>query len=252
MNAIDSWASEYFERGYAQRWGLPGVTEKIRQEVNSLWTRLGLGAGTRLVDLGCGRGRYALAFAGRGAQVVGIDSSDALLRGARSLGRELDLPAQWVRGDMRAVPLQSCLFDAVVTMDAFGFFEAEADNEQVLAETARLLRPGGHLILKVVNGVPILAAFRSTDHEERDGVVVTISRTLTDAPARMTEHLSVTGVRGNGDYVRRQRLYRPDEISAAMNRSGLEIRGLFADAMGAAFEPAASSTMWVIGERVCH
>jgi hypothetical protein len=68
----------------------------------------------------------------------------------------------------------------------------------------------------------------------------------------LTEQLSVTGVRGNGAYVRRQRLYRPDEISAAMNRSGLEIRGLFADAMGAAFEPAASSTMWVIGERVCH
>jgi hypothetical protein len=141
------------------------------------------------------------------------------------------------------------LFHAVVVVDAFGFFEAEDENERVLTETARLLQPGGCLVLKVVNGSPILSGFRSADREERDGVVVSISRVLTLAPARMIEHLSVSGARGSGQYERRQRLYRSDEISAVMNRAGFAVVGLFADASGAAFEPATSSTLWVIGRR---
>jgi ubiquinone/menaquinone biosynthesis C-methylase UbiE len=243
------WAREYFERGYAQRWGVLPVTDKIRAETNSLWSRLRLRAGIRVVDLGCGPGRYTLAFAAQGGQVVGLDSAAALLAQARSHGRELDLSAGWVQGDMRAVPLRSASADVVVLMDAFGFFDAEAENERVLAEAARVLRPRGQLVLKVVNGSPILDAFRPVGREDRDGVVVTISRTLSAGPARMTERLSIVGSRGSGEYERRQRLYRADELSAAANRAGFEIAGMFADASGARLDAATSPTMWVIGER---
>jgi hypothetical protein len=65
----------------------------------------------------------------------------------------------------------------------------------------------------------------------------------------MTERLSISGARGSGEYERRQRLYREDELRAAVNRAGFAVRSVFADAGGAAFEPAASATMWVIGER---
>ena len=109
--------------------------------------------------------------------------------------------------------------------------------------------PGGRLALKVVNGEPILASFRRSDREERDGVVVTLSRSLTLEPPRMVERVSVSGSRGKGRQ-RRQRLYRVDDLSAAAKiRRRYAIVGLFADACGAVFEPAISPSMWLIGQR---
>jgi SAM-dependent methyltransferase len=246
---MSDWIREYFEQGYAQRWGVLPVTDKTRREANSLWARLQLSARPRIVDLGCGHGRYALAFAERGADVVGVDLAVTLLRQAKRLGVELRLPARWVRGDIRALPLRPESCDVVVSMDAFGFFEAENENERVLSEAARVLAPGGGLALKVVNGEPILANFRRADREERDDVVVAISRTLTLEPARMIERVSISDSRGNGRYERRQRLYRADELLASVRGAGLTGVEVFADASGATFEPATSPAMWVIAKR---
>ena len=84
-----------------------------------------------------------------------------------------------------------CRFDpecagAAIVMDAFGFFDTEEEHEAVLREAARVLTTGGRLALKVVNGGPVLDAFRETDREERDGVVVSVASTLTFDPPRMT------------------------------------------------------------------
>ena len=225
------------------------LTDVIRRDTSGLWRHLQLGARARVLDLGCGHGRYALAFAERGAEVVGIDSAAPLLRQARRLGVELRLPAHWVRGDIRRLPVRPQSCDGVILMDAFGFFDADDENERVLVEAARVLAPGGCLAVKVVNGEPILASFRDADREDRDGVIVTISRTLTQEPARMIERMSINGSRGNGQYERRQRLYRADELLAGARRVGFAVVNVFADADGAPFEPATSPRMWVIAQR---
>ncbi len=246
---MHNWAGDYFERGYTQRWGALPVTDSVRRETSQLWSHFQLSSSARVVDLGCGNGRYALAFAEQGADVVGVDAAVTLLVEAKRRSSELGLPVHWVRGDMRDTPLRPECCDAVVVMDAFGFFESEDDNERVLAEAARVLARGGGLVLKVANGAPILASFRSADREERDGVVVAISRTLTQQPPRMIEHLSITDSGGSGQYERRQRLYRVDELYAGTMRAGFEIVGVFADATGEPFEPTTSSSIWVIGRR---
>ena len=134
---MSEWASHYFERGYAQRWGVLPVTELVRRDTACLWDRLQLSPGGHVADLGCGHGRYALALAERGADVVGVDFAASLLRDAKQLGLAAGLRAQWVRGDIRRVALRQGSCDAVVVMDAFGFFEGEDENERVLAEAAR-------------------------------------------------------------------------------------------------------------------
>jgi hypothetical protein len=101
----------------------------------------------------------------------------------------------------------------------------------------------------VVNGGLVLDSFRETEREERDGVVVSISNTLTDDPPRLTQRISITGARGAGEYERRQRLYRIDELSAALERAGFGIDGVFGSPDGAVFNPATSSGIWIIGCR---
>jgi hypothetical protein len=134
-------------------------------------------------------------------------------------------------------------------MDAFGCFETEEEHEAVLREAARVLMTGGSLALKIVNGGLVLDAFRETDREERDGTVVSIFRTLTLGPPRMTERISVSGSRGHGEYERKQRLYRVEELVAALEHTGFSVAGVFANPDGTRFEPALSSTMWIVGHR---
>ena len=246
---MPDWSREYFERGYAQRWGLPPPSDHVRLEAGCLWDLLQLTPSARVIDIGCGHGRHALALAERGADVAGIDFAVALLVRARHLAADLRIQARWIRGDMRRLPLRSECVGAAVLMDAFGFFETEEENEAVLREAARVLIAGGRLGLKVVNGGHLLDAFRETDRQERDGAVITISRTLTSRPARMKERISVSGIRGDGEYERRQRLYRVEELRAALERVGFSVVGALASPDGTAFEPATSPTMWIVGQR---
>jgi len=68
----------------------------------------------------------------------------------------------------------------------------------------------------------------------------------------MTENIVVSGSRGYGEYERRQRLYRSEEICRMIERSGFSVVGVFSNANGKPFEPARSATMWLIGERKPH
>lgn len=246
---MPDWTREYFERGYAQRWGLPAPSDHVRLQAAGLWNLLQLSPRSRVIDIGCGHGRHALALAERGPEVIGLDLAVALLNRARHLAAELRTQVSWIRGDMRRLPLRSECASAAVMMDTFGFFDTEDEHAAVLQEAARVLTTDRRLVLKVVNGGPILDAFRETDREERDGVVISVSSTLTMDPLRMTQRISVSGTRGHGEYERRQRLYRVEELGAALEHVGFGIVGVFASPDGATFEPTVSSTIWIVGQR---
>ena len=244
---VPDWTREYFERGYGQRWGLRPPSDQVRQDSGSLWKLLRLSLGSRVIDIGCGHGRHAFALAERGAEVIGLDFSVALLNRARQLEEELRIRSGWIRGDMRCLPFRTDCGDGVIMMDAFGFFDTDEEHEAVLLEVARVLKTDARLALKIVNGGLVLDDFRDTEREERDGVVVSVVNGLTFGPPRLTQRLTVRGSRGHGEYERRQRLYRVEELRAALERAGLSVIDVFGTPDGAPFA-AASSTMWIVAQ----
>ena len=245
---VPDWTREYFERGYGQRWGLLPPSDHVRREAAALWNLLQLSPASRVIDIGCGHGRHALALAERGAEVVGLDFAVALLNRARQLAEELRIRGGWIRGDMRRLPFRAGCADGAIMMDAFGFFDTEDEHEAVLREAARVLTTGGRLALKVVNGGLVLDDFRATEREERDGVVVSVVNTLTFGPPRMTQRISVRGSRGHGEYQRRQRLYRVEELRTAIGHAGFSVVDVFGNPDGTPFEPGTSSTMWIVAQ----
>jgi SAM-dependent methyltransferase len=110
------------------------------QEVDFLIGELGLRAGHRLLDLGCGPGRHAKALAHRGVEVVGVDRSEEFLREAGE--------GRWVRADARSLPFPADSFDAVICLCQGGFGLLGGDGDvAVFAAMASVLRPGGRLAL---------------------------------------------------------------------------------------------------------
>jgi 2-polyprenyl-6-hydroxyphenyl methylase/3-demethylubiquinone-9 3-methyltransferase len=99
------------------------------------------GPGAVLVDLACGGGLMAPHVARLGYRHVGVDLGLAGLRVARAHGVEV------VRGSVHAVPLADRCADVVLAGEVL---EHVADHDQVIAECARLLKPGGTLVIDAI------------------------------------------------------------------------------------------------------
>jgi SAM-dependent methyltransferase len=105
--------------------------------------QLGIAAGQRVLDVGCGTGNAALAAARAGAAVTGVDPAAGLLSLARRRAREDGLDIEFVAGDAERLPVAG-EFDAV--MSVFGVIFA-ADAAQAAREMLRVTRPSGVVAL---------------------------------------------------------------------------------------------------------
>lgn len=104
--------------------------------------------GERILDLGCGTGTLAIAIAQStpGVAIAGIDADESVLARARAKQARVGTSVQWHRGFAQSLPFRDHAFDAVAS-SLFFHHLARADKRTVLAETARVLRPGGRLLV---------------------------------------------------------------------------------------------------------
>ena len=117
----------------------------MRVEQQAVMALLPDPAGQRVVDAGCGTGRYARLLKDAGAaSVIGIDRSAAMLSHACQCG------ATYVRADIRALPLPAMSADLIVS----GLMLPDVDElGRVLAEWHRVLKPGGVIVCSTLHPV---------------------------------------------------------------------------------------------------
>jgi SAM-dependent methyltransferase len=104
--------------------------------------QVGVGKGTRLLEVGCGTGVFLRLAADRGARVVGLDAAAPLLELAASRVPEADLH----EGDMQFLPFDDDEFDVVAGFNAFFF---AADMVAALREAGRVAKPEGIVVVQV-------------------------------------------------------------------------------------------------------
>jgi SAM-dependent methyltransferase len=161
--------------------------------------RLGLHAGERVLDMGCGAGRHAFEMYRRGADVIALDqNADELAtvsewfaamrdEGSVPAGAEADVK----QGDALNLPFPDGEFDRVVAAEVL---EHIPDDEAAIEELVRVLRPGGTIAVTVPRWLPERICWALSDqyHEVEGGHV---------------------------------RIYRGDELVAKLERSGLRLTG---------------------------
>ncbi|MCX8072608.1 MAG: class I SAM-dependent methyltransferase [Candidatus Binatia bacterium] len=129
-----------FYEEYAQIEAVHWWFEGRRAIFHALLSRLPLQREALLVDLGCGTGAN-LAFLSRYGRVIGLDWGAAAARYSR---QRTSLPV--LRGDVQALPLRSGSVDLVT---AFDLIEHIDDDKSCVAEMARVVRPGGYVLVTV-------------------------------------------------------------------------------------------------------
>jgi SAM-dependent methyltransferase len=215
-----------------------------------------------VLDLGCGQGRHLGLLTDDGVAAVGLDLSAALLHRARR-----ERPRQpLVRADMRAIPLVAGSCSAVLSLfTAFGYFGSAAAHERVLAEVARVLRPGGHWFLDFLDSDRVareVAAGPAERRRELESLLVRETRTLAAAPPRVVKTVrvmprpgreaeaAVLGVTAAGlSYVEEVTLFSLDELDALAAGAGLRRVAAAGDYDGAALETGRSERWLLVYRR---
>lgn len=100
--------------------------------------------GGKVLDVGCGDGEFAHELARRGATVTGIDASAAMIETAKSRARQHNADITFQVAVAEHLPFPAERFDVVTAITILCFVE---DAAPVFREIARVLRPGGRLVI---------------------------------------------------------------------------------------------------------
>jgi 2-polyprenyl-6-hydroxyphenyl methylase / 3-demethylubiquinone-9 3-methyltransferase len=128
---------------------LHGITPGRFAYFRDVLTRQAVSAsGLRALDIGCGGGFLAEEFAALGCQVTGIDPSLASIEAARAHAASRGLRIEYRVGPGEHPPAPDSVFDLAFCCDVL---EHVSDVDQVISETARVLKPGGLYLFDTVN-----------------------------------------------------------------------------------------------------
>lgn len=158
-----NWWNEIYDFIYTHEnlWYTPDLMKEITStEIDALEKILCLKEGSRIMDVGCGRGRHSVELAMRGYNVTGLDISEKLISMAKE---EFEAAAASNSGkdklsgtcfftilDMREISFQN-EFDAIIFMDvSFGIFDDE-ENRAIINKTYNALKPEGKVLFSLFN-----------------------------------------------------------------------------------------------------
>ncbi|MBX9928338.1 MAG: methyltransferase domain-containing protein [Gemmatimonadaceae bacterium] len=222
------WWEGYFDHDYLAEFAPLFDPLSDRAQVGRIIELLGLPQGARVLDCPCGQGRHVGPMAAAGFDMTGADLSRPLLAEARRhwTGKRL----RFVRADMRALPARwDARFDAVLNLfTSFGFFDDPADDQRVLSEFARVLRPGGTLLWHGGSRDGVMSRFIADDSwRGARGVRVRHHREFDP----VTGYIHITTTLGTGARARQRthriRLYAASELARLARAAGLELVDAF-------------------------
>jgi SAM-dependent methyltransferase len=123
------------------------------------------GAGKKLLDIGCNWGRWSVAASRSGWEAIGIDPSLEAVQAAYRVSRQLGTQPEFLAADGRSLPFPDASFDVVYSYSVLQHFSKD-DARASLAEAARVVRPGGRVLIQMAN----LLGVRQLYNELRDKV----------------------------------------------------------------------------------
>lgn len=143
---------------------------------------------TAVLDAGAGRGRHALALARRGIPVVALDQSPEMLAAVRQAAKAEDLPVEVVEASLdEPLPLDAGRFDLVLCALALTHVP---DLAGAVREFARVLQPGGHLLITDFHPAAVGRGWRTDCHGPG------ISYRLPNAPHTRADYLDALTAAG--------------------------------------------------------
>ena len=230
------WWDLHFNELYLRMFQTILTAERTAEEVQGVLAMLNIKRGARILDLCCGQGRHAVPLTLAAYRITGLDRSDYLLREAQRAARRAGVEVDWVRGDMRQLPWRE-QFDACLNLfTAFGYFYNEAENQAVLHEISRVLRPRGKLLLDVSNRDYYLLRLWPRAWRREGRAIILEDSSFNAETCRFT--ITFTWVEGDKQesLTHSVRHYTAPELKAMLRQAGLMPTTIYGDFDGSDFD----------------
>ncbi|HMH34223.1 MAG TPA: methyltransferase domain-containing protein [Puia sp.] len=150
MYLSSEWFKEWFNSPYYHQLYFERDEKEAAQLISHLLGKLQLKPGSRLIDVGCGRGRHARILAGKGFDVTGIDIAPDSIAFAKQFEQE---QLHFYLHDMRR-PCWINYFDCAFNFfTSFGFFKTKREHHDAIRTIAQSLQRDGLFVLDYINTV---------------------------------------------------------------------------------------------------
>jgi ubiquinone/menaquinone biosynthesis C-methylase UbiE len=181
--------------------------------------------GESLLDLPCGAGRHSIKLARLGLKVTGLDISPACISLSRNkVSKAIAKRISFDQADIRQLGDYHGQFDYAINMcTSLGYFSTAKENEKALGELARCLRPGGQLLIQIVNRDWLLDCWEQVEWIEANDHFL-LSRREYDARTKYLVNNWIFIEKSSGKirrYPHRLRVYTAPELAAMMRLAGL-------------------------------
>jgi cyclopropane fatty-acyl-phospholipid synthase-like methyltransferase len=241
-----NWFEEWFDSPLYEKLYVDRDEKEAARLIQLLEETLPLDEKSKVLDLGCGRGRHSINLYEKGYKVTGIDLSEQAIETAREKAANQGLDGLSFKVcDMRN-PLPET-FDAIVNLfTTFGYFLSDEENASVFDSVRKMLKPGGIFVLDFLNAEKVRNSFQPDDEGEFHGIHYEIERYIDDNAVHKEITFSGEKVDGQQKYSERVKLYGLPWFEREMKKRDLKIDHVFGDYDGNEFDPKTSPRLLII------
>ena len=224
------WFEHWFDQpeyhvlyGHRSQEEADGFVKKVMEE-----SVLGYGV-QRILDVGCGAGRHAIAMSAHGHDVIGLDLSKNNITTARSSQVSASGKIEFMVGDMRRVddyfPRDS--MDAVTMLfTSFGYFETDKEHIETLKSVRRIIKEKGTFILDFFNLDHVVEHLILEERITKEGVDFHIRRRIANGwIEKSIEFVDREGKTQN--HMERVRAFTPSQLGDMVKQAGFHSQARF-------------------------
>ncbi|MEM6725330.1 MAG: methyltransferase domain-containing protein [Bacteroidota bacterium] len=233
MEWFESWFdSHYYHILYQNR-----DTQEAEGFVRALTQKLEIPTESRMMDLACGKGRYARLLAEYAEEVVGLDLSEESIKYAKQFesGR-----LTFYKHDMRQL-FRINYFDFIFNLfTSFGYFKTDREHLRVFMNIEKGLRPGGTFIFDYFNLASVKAKLVPQEVIQRGDYTFEVSRRIEHQQVIKRIKVQDTETR---HYEEQVRAFTLTDFEAMFQEAGLQIVEKFGNYQLDPFEENASERL---------
>lgn len=240
--------SDWFEDWFASDEYLTVYSHRDQAEAENLrqliLDKITLPAESRILDLACGAGRHAIAFAKKGYHVTAIDLSENLLNIGRREAERQAVSVDFSRQDIRSVHVDGSFQLALNLFTSFGYFEKDEENFGIFRTAYQYLDEAGYFVFDFLNEQYVKKNLILNSVDEKNGVVIKQTRSIENNRVVKKIELRLQGKEQS--FVEKVMLYDHNTLIDELQKTGFSIIGLFGEYDGSVFDKETSSRLIAI------
>jgi SAM-dependent methyltransferase len=224
-----AWYEDFFDENYIKTY-IHLDRERTSKDVDFIGKALEISKENLILDIPCGFGRHSIELTGRGYHVTGMEYNSPQIDEAKKLMKETGMDFEIIKADMRDIPHKNKYDKIFNFFTSFGYFSDE-ENEKTMESFYNALKPGGMLLIEMVNRDGILKNYQKSSITRLCGGELLLEERNYD-PLTGRMHSTHSYINKKGDIKERKfdhRMYCPYELIEMCKRHNFEVIKVLGD-----------------------